>query len=545
MKKILLLFFCLMAMTNLIAKDRSDAEMQAIALQKLRSVNAAKGKNNKVAKLVCLKSADRYNIYGIKDQAGFAIIAKDNAFDGLLGYSSSTFNESVVPDGFSWWIAAVDKVMNQYASGKISLPQRGNYAKTSYPVVEPFITTKWGQGAPYNRRVPKINEENAPAGCVAIALSQVMNYNQYPASASFRGYCYVNNQLDSMDINSTYSWPYKDTYTATEMAGNRVASLIRDCGYAVYMNYASDGSGAASFLAPYALVHTFGYPAEAVKYMSREYYTEDEWRTKIYEEISKGYPVIYAGVDESAGGHEFIFHGIDENGLVYVNWGWDGSYDGYYDFDVLQVSGNKFSASQDMAVGLRKSALSTDEIEPQFVTDTVYTFKYDNANDSLTIAFNQPVYNMSVSDFVGRFCMAFNDSVNNNIQYLDLIEPNDTIGAGYGFDAQEFGGDIRDAISMQPGHSYGIYLVAQLNNENTWYPIRTIGGPISYTLTVDNDGKIYINNPYAETTGIKKVYNRSAYNIKSDKWYTIDGKEISSGSGHGILINNGKKFIKK
>lgn len=545
MKNLLLTIICALVIIPSFAKDRNEAEMQAIALQKLNTSSAAKGINrSNTLKLVCLKKADRYNIYGIKDQAGFAVVAKDKAFNGLLGYSNSNFNETSLPDGLAWWLSSVDKVMKKYAAGEIALPTNSRKASVSYPVVEPLLTTTWGQGAPYNRRVPKIGTENAPAGCVAVAMAQVMNYNKYPASASFRGYCYVNDRLDSLDINSTYSWPYKDTYTATEMAGNRVATLIRDCGYAVNMSYASDGSGASSFLAPYALVHTFGYPAEAVKYMSREYYTEDEWQTKIYDEISKGYPVIYAGYDENVGGHEFIFHGIDENGLVYVNWGWDGYDDGYYDFNVLQVNSSDFSLEQDMAVGIRKTALSTDEQEPQFVTDTLYSLNYDNANDSMTISFNKPVFNMSVTDFAGRFCVAFNDSANNNIQYLDIIEPGDTVSAGYGFGAQDFGGDIRNDINLQPGHSYGIYLVAQLNNQNTWYPVRTLGGPISYTLTVSNNGEVKISNSNSETTGIQQVINRNAVN-PNDKWYTIDGISISPKNGHSILIHNGKKYVNK
>lgn len=69
--------------------------------------------------------------------------------------------------------------------------------------------------------------------------------------------------------------------------------------------------------------------------------------------------MVYGGisnVDGQLSGHSFVIDGYDENGLVHVNWGWDGIGNGYYDIALLNpVVGTEsmsFSSNQDMVVYL-------------------------------------------------------------------------------------------------------------------------------------------------------------------------------------------------
>ena len=48
----------------------------------------------------------------------------------------------------------------------------------NYEKVGPLLTTAWHQDAPFNNHTPIINGEHAPAGCVPIAIAQVVNYHQ-------------------------------------------------------------------------------------------------------------------------------------------------------------------------------------------------------------------------------------------------------------------------------------------------------------------------------------------------------------------------------
>lgn len=59
--------------------------------------------------------------------------------------------------------------------------------------------------------------------------------------------------------------------------------------------------------------------------------------------LSNDRPIIYGGVDTFNGGHEFVICGYDAQGRVYVNWGWDGSSEGYYDIALLNPDSYAFS----------------------------------------------------------------------------------------------------------------------------------------------------------------------------------------------------------
>ena len=46
--------------------------------------------------------------------------------------------------------------------------------------IAPFVTTTWGQYAPYNQHCPDVFGELAPTGCVATAMAQIMYHYQFP-----------------------------------------------------------------------------------------------------------------------------------------------------------------------------------------------------------------------------------------------------------------------------------------------------------------------------------------------------------------------------
>ena len=85
-----------------------------------------------------------------------------------------------------------------------------------------------------------------------------------------------------------------------------------------------------------ALFRHFGY-APTAKFRYRKLYTKDTWMRLIREELSAGRPIAFSGRcgfgDED--GHSFVCDGMDGNGLLHINWGWDGTFNGYFDIDIL------------------------------------------------------------------------------------------------------------------------------------------------------------------------------------------------------------------
>ena len=87
----------------------------------------------------------------------------------------------------------------------------------------------------------------------------------------------------------------------------------------------------------------------------------------IYSELSAGRPILYTGVDPGAGGHAFVFDGIDADGKIHVNWGWDGTGNGFYDIADLNPTDERgkpgndhFNKQQSMLYGLRMSSPSME-----------------------------------------------------------------------------------------------------------------------------------------------------------------------------------------
>ena len=150
-----------------------------------------------------------------------------------------------------------------------------------------------------------------------------------------------------------------DEYTYgnyNEAQVNAVATLMRDCGVAADMqyggsNYTENGSGAYSTEAAAGLRTYFGI-ADA-ECLERDYYSDADWMDKVYTALSEDGPIYYGGASYSSGGHAFVLHGYRADGMVYVNWGWSGDEDGYYNIDLLNPGYYHFDMGQDMIIGVK------------------------------------------------------------------------------------------------------------------------------------------------------------------------------------------------
>lgn len=107
--------------------------------------------------------------------------------------------------------------------------------------VGPLLKTNWHQKAPYNELCPN----KYPAGCVAIAMAQIMKFHQYPTRYNW-------NNIPNID--ATY-----DTQ-----------KLIYDIGLAVDMDYGSDGSGSNINMAKKAFDGTFQYNTRLADFKDEE-----------------------------------------------------------------------------------------------------------------------------------------------------------------------------------------------------------------------------------------------------------------------------------
>ena len=308
----------------------------------------------------------KLRIYGY-DDGGFAVVTSDDRFESVIGYSTSSYTDSI-PCGLNWWLEAVDKNMRSLEAPTYKKAK----TRASSSGAGPLLTTIWGQDRPFNDNCTFTNGNDfyqCVTGCVATAMAQVMNYYKYPERGiGSNSYDITYNKSFTITFSedfsqSVYDWAnmlddYKSYYYSNiqDSKTKAVAKLMKDCGVSVNMRYsdASHGSGSNVRRVENALKTYFHYD-EATKYYNRYYYEKSEWLNLIYDALDNGRPIVFSGqVSDNlgAGGHAFVIHGYDSSGKVLVNWGWDGWYDGYFDIDLLNPDDHNFSYQQCMVIAI-------------------------------------------------------------------------------------------------------------------------------------------------------------------------------------------------
>lgn len=168
-------------------------------------------------------------------------------------------------------------------------------------------------------------------------MAQIIKYYEYPTHGlGTHGYDSYYGDLFVDYENTTYRYdlmPNELDWDTPDEQVNAVATLIRDCGVAVNMAYSSYESSAYDLAARAAFVTQFGYEAHIAN--------KDEdsvWIVMLKEELDQARPIFYSGKGRfwgSNGGHAFICDGYDANDFFHFNFGWSGSYNGFFQIGAI------------------------------------------------------------------------------------------------------------------------------------------------------------------------------------------------------------------
>lgn len=302
--------------------------------------------------LAYTKSNDRsdalfyvYNVGG-----GFVIVSADDAVKPVLGYSTNgSFDPQNIPVNCASWLQGYADEIAYVKEHNLSAPDKIQQKWTELvegrePVrsgntraVAPLLTTTWDQSPWYNSLCPGEDDDQAVTGCVATAMAQIIKYYEYPTHGlGTHGYDSYYGDLFVDYENTTYRYdlmPNELDWDTPDEQVNAVATLIRDCGVAVNMAYSSYESSAYDLAARAAFVTQFGYEAHIAN--------KDEdsvWIVMLKEELDQARPIFYSGQGRfwgSNGGHAFLCDGYDANDFFHFNFGWSGSYDGYFQIGAI------------------------------------------------------------------------------------------------------------------------------------------------------------------------------------------------------------------
>lgn len=305
-----------------------------------------------------------YYVFNTHDRSAFVIIAGDDRAHELLGYGEGEFDAKRIPDNLRWLLDHYAKQIEYlHAHPEEDFPIQSLSPRENRNLVIPeMLTTRWGQGSPYNNLCPTVDGRLCATGCVATAMAQVMNYWQYPAvlpALAAYSTLTLHVWVPALPAESVEWRLMQDTYpqdSYDEEHANAVATLMRYCGQASKMDYDIASSGALPADQLKAL-KAFGFNPSA-GLVSRNNYTDEEWTSMLLSDLSQMRPVIYTGHSSSIN-HTFVIDGYDGN-KYHINWGWNGYQNGYYELDALTPIGLVPTDPQEMIYGLVPSSGDSD-----------------------------------------------------------------------------------------------------------------------------------------------------------------------------------------
>ncbi|MCQ2312356.1 MAG: C10 family peptidase [Paludibacteraceae bacterium] len=373
-----------------IAEERTleDAAVIAQQFMKTQSGHRAPGQVSlQCAYTQSMPNLEREAFYVFNTpQQGFVLVSAETNSPAILGYSNS--NAFVAQD----LPAHVQSWFDYYAAQVEWLAQhptvKAYETKQTYTPIKPLLKEmEWGQDAPYNYLCPIMPNEKSRSvvGCTATATAQIMGFHQWPKHAKGKhSLPYDRSKEIDYDKDGEYDWDnilpinYR-YYRTTPEQDTAVAKLMWHVGVACDMQYSAAGSGASEVEMAYRMIKHFDYDPSIQEYYL-DYSPADTFVNMLYQQLLLKQPVLITGYTTNWEGHAFVCDGIDENGKLHINWGWDGVANGNFLITLLDPN-NQGTGGSASDLAFTQFVAAIVNIKPneggvqtpsQIVTDSVY-----------------------------------------------------------------------------------------------------------------------------------------------------------------------------
>ena len=255
-----------------------------------------------------------------KDKNGYAVVVGDSRFQSPLIYvEEGSLNDTIDIVPLKLYVRSIpalveEKIVQYYDSTSLSnktLTKSDN--QTLYS--RSMLCTSWSQASPYNASCPASTcfpdrfDGRYPAGCVPIAMTQIMAHHGKPTSMDWNAIrlIYANTPLSSSAVRSL----------------NSLLSTIRE---RLGASYSCTGTGASSSVVPY-LFPSYGYSCSSLQSYSF---------SAVKYSLGNGWPVYMRG-NSNSGGHAWVCDGwtnygvtSGDNNYFHMNWGWNSSNGWFY-----------------------------------------------------------------------------------------------------------------------------------------------------------------------------------------------------------------------
>ncbi|MDD4231704.1 MAG: C10 family peptidase [Candidatus Cloacimonetes bacterium] len=287
------------------------------------------------------------------NNGNYVVVPADDNAPPVLAYSSLALKDANdMPPAFEMWMKFYADNVNTIRTKSLNNEEHQRlWQEISQNIfssiqrteeVSPLLKTNWDQDWPYNELCPA--DLDGPggrvyAGCVATAMAQLMKFWNKPITGQGNStyYAYGYGYQSVNHGNTTYLWD--DMPNSLSGSNLPVATLIYHAAVSVEMGFAPDGSGSNGVLARNAFVDHFNYAS--ANYLQKQNYSTSAWESILRTQLDNGVPLYYSGSGETSG-HAFNCDGYQGTNYFHFNFGWSGSYNGYFYLNDLSPGSSNF-----------------------------------------------------------------------------------------------------------------------------------------------------------------------------------------------------------
>jgi Peptidase C10 family/Spi protease inhibitor/FlgD Ig-like domain len=299
------------------------------------------------------RGVNEYFVFNLSP-VGFVVVSADNDVTPVIAYSfKQSLENEFLEENMLHQMLSTDLEMrrNYYSENPVAASENhqmwqnllsGRYRDDlrfqQWPapgstITDGWIEKQWNQSGVYNQMCPLDNSgARSVVGCVATAMSLIMDYHEYIGNPVFTDADDYSN-WGGMDIDDDWEsrdfppFPELNDYlqdvaahyaAGIPLTADDKAALNFSAGVSVEMGYSSSGSGTWTSLVPGALLSKYGYD-------TAEYFeNEGSWFFDILiENMQSMKPteltIYQAGYE---GGHAINCDGYNTNDFYHLNFGW-------------------------------------------------------------------------------------------------------------------------------------------------------------------------------------------------------------------------------
>jgi hypothetical protein len=208
-----------------------------------------------------------------------------------------------------------------------------------------WLKTNWTQNSPYNTLCPldPVTSQRSIAGCPAVAMAMILNFNKTTNNTQFDDnddyyHNYAGRQYwidDDYITNDFPSFPQLNEYLDTlnlhylnniQLTDQDKAALTFASGVACKQVFTSQASGTFGVQQAFDAYLRFGFTTISLL---------DENDTDLFDRLMQNIkdtmPAHLAVVDSAwSMGHNVVVDGYNTNNFYHINFGWGGTYNGWY-----------------------------------------------------------------------------------------------------------------------------------------------------------------------------------------------------------------------